>query len=144
VDVFKGLLINEKGFNCSQNILYMTLSGILIGKTANPQQAEKMVTQYTGCPYAALVQHSDSVLIGVFTLPEDHAWWLKGVEENPGKTLKLTYAEVFFTQKIYKESPWSLKKVDSDRNTAPCGSTCQPCPVYQSKCKGCPSTVYYE
>lgn len=121
----------------------MILSGILIGKTENKKQAEKMVTQYAGCPYAALVHHADSVLIGLFTLPDNHQWWLKEIEENPGKTLGLTCAEVFFTQKIYKESPWSLKEVDPDSDTAPCGSTCKPCPVYQSKCKGCPSTVYY-
>lgn len=122
----------------------MRCNGIMVGKTANSHQAQKMTTQYAECPYAALITHSGSTVIGLFTLPEDHTWWLKEIEKAPDKTLGFTYAEVFFTRNIFVESPWSMNQCTYNQKTAPCGSTCQSCSAYQKKCKGCPSTVHYE
>lgn len=76
----------------------------------------------------------------VFYMPEDHAWWLEEIKENPEETLGLKEADVFFSDEFEGLRDTDLKK---DLEKGPCGTDCQRCRFYPDECKGCPSTVYY-
>ncbi|MGD2249413.1 MAG: hypothetical protein PVF58_13475 [Candidatus Methanofastidiosia archaeon] len=113
------------------------ITGILIGEGPTCEEARSMT-----CPYCALYYYSDNTIVGVFSIPPHHRWWLEWIEKKP-RVAGLTTAEVFFTEKVNAHSPWSLGQVKAEMEKAPCGSDCETCKFYQKECEGCPSTKYY-
>ncbi|MFP4052001.1 MAG: hypothetical protein ACLFVB_09725 [Thermoplasmata archaeon] len=73
-------------------------------------------------------------------MPEDHAWWLEEIKENPENTLGLKEADVFFTDRFDALLSLGYKK---GLEQAPCGTDCEECEFYPDECNGCPSTIYY-
>lgn len=86
---------------------------------------------------------ANDTIVGVFSLPQYHKWWLEWAESNPDETLVLKCIEIFFAKDIKAESPWSLGEVEPVLNKAPCGAKCSSCFQYKDKCEGRPATKYY-
>jgi len=120
------------------------ITGVLLGKASSHKRATTIAETYTQCPYCVSYVSSGCTIIGVFSLPQDHKWWLEWVAEKPEETLGLQRAEVFFTERIKAISPWSAGNVIPILEIAPCGANCMKCFHYQKDCEGCPSTQYYD
>ncbi len=116
--------------------------GILIGEAPTKEKAQSIVLNST-CPYCACYTYSDRTVVGVFTMPPDHKWWLEWVKREPKKTIGLSSADVFFTEGIEASSQWSRGEVTPTDEEAPCGARCNSCPMYRDPCEGCPATSYY-
>lgn len=119
------------------------LVGVLLGETFTPTKAALIADNYRQCPYCVSYVSVGCTVIGVFSLPPDHRWWLEWVTEHPEETLGLKRAEVFFTQQIEASSPWTRGDVKPHLEQAPCGTDCRECPRYHKECEGCPSTRHY-
>ncbi len=111
--------------------------GILIGNGLTSEEVE-----LKNCPFCTLSVRSGDTIAWVFTVPPDHRWWLQFLEEKP-QLVRLTQAEVFFTEKVDASSPWTRDEVKPDAPAAPCGADCRTCPCYERQCRGCPATQYY-
>ncbi len=112
----------------------MDLLGVLVGIAENHDEAKKICGLFDDCPYNVMNVVKEKVLVLLFSIPEDHKWWLEGIEKEPEKTLGLSEVEVFFSN--MPEQP--LEVVDK-REKAPCGSDCEKCDFFNEMCKGCPS-----
>lgn len=119
------------------------VTGILLGNAPKEEEARHIAEIYNNCPYCVSYVNSGCTIIGVFSLPEDHKWWLEWVVSNPEETLGLENAEAFTTMRIKTKSPWSLGEIKPILDKAPCGAECSECFRYQKECKGCPATSYY-
>lgn len=120
-----------------------SITGVLLGKMSSHKRATTIAKTYTKCPYCVSYISIGCTIVGVFSLPQDHKWWLEWVVEYPEETLGLKCAEVFFTQKVKTTSPWSCGEVKPILKRAPCGADCEECFRYQKECEGCPATIYY-
>lgn len=120
------------------------ITGILVGEALFPEKAGLLAEKYFQCPYCMLFTRAESFLVGVFALPEDHQWWLKYIEKDPEAILGLKTAAAFFTQDVRASSPYSRGEVNPVLEKAPCGSSCERCPLYQRECKGCPATHFVQ
>lgn len=113
------------------------ITGILLGEGPTCEEAKSM-----NCPYCVLYYCSDDTVVGVFSIPLSRRWWLELLEKEPN-VAGLTKAEIFFTEKVDTQSPWSLGQVIAEMDKAPCGTDCVTCKLYQKECEGCPFTRYY-
>ena len=113
------------------------ITGILIGEGPTSEEAKSM-----SCPYCVLYTCSDNIVVGVFSIPLERRWWLKLLEKRPN-VAGLTKVEIFFTERVYTHSPWSLGQATAEMDKAPCGTDCETCQWYRKKCDGCPVTKYY-
>jgi hypothetical protein len=119
------------------------LVGVLLGEAPTSAKAQRLADIFQPCPYCVSCTSARRTVIGVFTLPPDHGWWLEGIAEQPEETLGLKRAEVFFTQQIEASSPWTRGEVKPKLERAPCGTDCRECPWYPQECEGCPATLHY-
>ncbi|MDD4208238.1 MAG: hypothetical protein WC194_10075 [Mesotoga sp.] len=129
------LLLRWKWGDSVKNTNYL-----LIGKGRNSGEVLK---SFENCPYVVSCSCSKEFLWVNFKLPVDHKWWLEGAEEDPVNTLGLESVEVFELSRISGESAFSEGKTEGLLSIAPCGSDCLQCPLYSSRCGGCPETVYF-
>lgn len=120
-----------------------SLLGILLGNSPTAMKASSIAETYGECPYCVSFTSAGRTVIGVFSLPADHQWWLEWAVDDPENTLGLDRAEVFFTQGIEASSPWTLGNVTPSSQKAPCGAECSDCSKYGKGCEGCPATLYY-
>lgn len=116
------------------------LVGILIGKTSDKEKADKISGYFEKCPYCAVSTSTDDKVVAVFTIPQEHKWWLDSIGEQPQATVGFESAEVFYADKIDVENIWSSGQVKPELDKAPCGANCIGCPVYRKACPGCPAT----
>ena len=107
-------------------------------------KATSVSTLFSVCPYCALSQPFGKITLHVFSVPEDHRWWLTAIEEAPTETLSLEKAKIFFTDLLTIETPWTRGDIKPVLEEAPCGAVCATCPLYGEKCPGCPATRYYK
>jgi len=119
------------------------LVGVLLGQAPTPTKAASIADTYRLCPYCVSYTSAGSTVIGIFSFPPDHRWWLEWVKEKPEETLGLKCAEVFFTQGVEALSPWARGEVRPNPKNSPCGTDCQECPKYRKVCEGCPATHNY-
>jgi hypothetical protein len=119
------------------------LIGILAGTAANADKASKIGVFLESCPYCALSASKGDVVFAVLTIPHEHKWWLESIREQPGDTIGLKNAEIFYATALKATSAWSNGKVEPSLDTSPCGAQCQGCRVYKKECRGCPATIYY-
>jgi len=119
------------------------LVGVLLGDALTPTKAASIADRYSQCPYCVCYTSAGCMVIGVFSLPSDHRWWLEWVAENSEGTLGLKYAEVFFTQGVEASSSWARGEVRPNLKQAPCGADCPECSKYREACDGCPATHNY-
>ena len=120
-----------------------TLAGVLLGQAPTSEKAALIAETCRQCPYCVSYVSAGRTVIGVFSLPPDHRWWLEWVAEHPEETLGLKRAEVFFTQQIETSSPWTRGEVRPHLERAPCEANCRECPTHHQKCVGCPATRHY-
>lgn len=120
------------------------ITGILIGEAPTEGKAASVAALFTDCPYCAFSKQIGKTTLEVFSVPEDHRWWLTAIEENPTETLGLEKAKVLFTDPLAIETPWTRGDMNPILEEAPCGADCTKCPLYEEKCPGCPSTRYYK
>lgn len=119
------------------------LIGVLLGNSPTTKKSALIADTYRHCPYCVSYTSTGCTVVGIFSLPTDHRWWLQWVAENPEETLGLKCANVFFTQSVEAFSPWSRGNVKPNLEQAPCGAECLECPKYNKECKGCPATLNY-
>ncbi len=117
--------------------------GILLGEAQTPERAASIAGTYRGCPYCVLYENADCTVLGVFSIPPDHKWWLEWAVENPEETLGLRKVEIFFAKAITGSSPWSREEARPLMDRAPCGADCGKCHRYSNGCIGCPATKHY-
>ncbi len=117
--------------------------GVLLGDAATPTKAASIADTYGQCPYCVCYVSAGHTVIGVFSFPSDHRWWLEWVAENPEGTIGLRYAEVFFAHAVEASSSWGRGEVRPNLNQAPCGADCRECLKYREACEGCPATHNY-
>ena len=118
--------------------------GVLLGKAPTPTKSKVIADLYHKCPYCISYASAEKMIMGIFSIPQDHQWWLESVVEHPKETMGLEVAEVFFPKYIEASSPWSRGETKPIQEKAPCGADCQGCPEYRKECKGCPATKYYK
>lgn len=119
------------------------LIGVMVGEVDQPAKATAIADRYRSCPYCVSYTSSGPVVIGVFSLPPDHRWWLEWVERDPEGTLGLKRAEVFFSHVLEVLSPWARGEVKPELAKAPCRADCHDCRSYRKECEGCPATLDY-
>lgn len=112
----------------------MNILGILVGRAEDDESTSNICSLFNGCPYNLVNTVQDGVLFLLFNLPEGHRWWLEGIQDEPGRTLGLCEAEVFFSH-MDVEPLEVVEKME----TPPCGSDCERCVHLHERCKGCPS-----
>ena len=129
-----------KGLNIGQvSMFFMDLLGVLVGRTEDEDDAEKICGIFDDCPYCVMNVVKERMLVLLFSIPEDHRWWLEGIEKEPERTLGLSQAEIFFSERFD-----DLKKKIVSREEPPCGSDCESCESYLEECSGCPSVFASE
>jgi len=116
----------------------MNILGLMVGEAPNVEKAEEICKLFEGCPYKKISTAKDRQVLILFSIPEDHRWWLEGLEREPEKTLGLSEAKVFFS-----EMPEYPLEVADQREDAPCGSDCKKCDFFNEMCNGCPSVYGY-
>ncbi len=116
----------------------MNILGLMVGEAPNVEKAEEICKLFEGCPYKKINTAKDRQVLILFSIPEDHRWWLEGLEREPEKTLGLSEAKVFFS-----EMPEYPLEVADQREDAPCGSDCKKCDFFDEMCNGCPSVYGY-
>lgn len=112
----------------------MDLLGVLLGKTESVDKTEDICSLFDDCPYSLINVVKDELMVVLFSLTENHRWWLEEVEKQPENTLGLSSAEVFFSEDIGTVP----RKVES-REETPCGTDCKRCKFYLKRCEGCTS-----
>jgi len=117
--------------------------GVLIGDSPTDTKAASIADTYRKCPYCVSYASARRTVVGLFSLPPDHRWWLEWVADDPEGTLGLQRAEVFFAQAVEALSPWSRGEVKPSLERAPCAADCRDCPRYRDQCGGCPATRHY-
>jgi hypothetical protein len=120
-----------------------SLVAVLLGQAPTGAEAGRLAQRYPVCPYCVSLTASGDTIIGLYTIPQDHRWWLEWAVDHASETLGLECAELFFAQQIRAASPRSRSAVVAEQDRAPCGADCPECPLYQQKCDGCPATRYY-
>ncbi len=118
------------------------ICAVLIGNAASSSQAEDLASRSRNCPYVASYSCTGNVVIGVFALPLSKRWWIDYPQQRP-EVLGLQKAAVFVTDRVSVSSPWSQGAVQPLLASAPCGTSCDGCPQYRSRCSGCPATVHF-
>jgi hypothetical protein len=119
------------------------LVGILLGKASTSTKAKSIAHFFKKCPYCASCASVDCTFMGIFSLPQNHRWWLVSIQKHPKETVGFENAEVFFTKKVEASSPCSSGTMKLNLKRPPCGADCKGCPAYRKECKGCISTKYY-
>ncbi|MBS3782221.1 MAG: hypothetical protein KGY66_06115 [Candidatus Thermoplasmatota archaeon] len=104
-----------------------------MGKTESVDKTEDICGLFDDCPYSVLNFVKDELMVVIFSLPEDHRWWLEEVEKRPEKTLGLSLAEIFFSEHMGGVSREAVK-----REETPYGTECERCKFYLKRCEGCP------
>ncbi len=124
-----------KGLNRGHlDYVSMNLLGVMLGRAENEDDAKSICSLFDDCPYSVMNVLKETMLVLLFSIPEDHKWWLEGVENEPKETLGLSEVEVFFSEHFDDLS----RKIVS-REEPPCGTDCNKCKCYMEKCRGCPS-----
>lgn len=118
-----------------------TLCAVLLGKAQTGERAAQAAAVMQGCPYVVQYSAAGKLITGVFSLPAEKDWWIRGPEEQP-ELLGLERVKVFLTQEIQGESPWSRGDRLPRLEHTPCGSDCRECPFYEVRCSGCPSSIF--
>ena len=118
--------------------------GILVGEASSPEKARLIMEDGLRCPYTVTYALSGNTIVGIFSVPIGHEWWLEWVEKDPQETIGLEHAELFFSKKSKASSPWSRGETKPILEQAPCGADCIGCKKYDKECEGCPATVYYK
>jgi len=119
------------------------LVGVLLGEALTPKKAQLIADTYRQCPYCVSYTSAGCTVIGVFSLPQDHRWWLEWVVENPKETIGVKCAKSYFTQRVVASSPWTRGDVKPILERAPCGADCRECSRCREECEGCPATLHY-
>ena len=114
-----------------------SITAILIGDGPSSEEAKSM-----SCPYCCIYTSSGNTVVGVFSSPPERRRWLELLEKKPS-VAGLRCVEIFFSQNVEAQSPWSLGEVFPNKHIAPCGTECGSCQWYKKECEGCPSTKYY-
>jgi hypothetical protein len=120
-----------------------SLVALLLGQAPTPAKAAHLAERYCVCPYCVSLTTEGDTVIGLYSIPPEHHWWLEWVVDRPQETLGLKRAELFFAQLIEAASPWSRGEVKAEQDRAPCGADCSACSLHQQRCKGCPATKHY-
>jgi hypothetical protein len=118
------------------------LCAVLLGTAGSEERAAQAARVMQGCPYVVQYTATGKLITGVFSLPAEKEWWIRGPEDKP-ELLGLERVRVFLTGEIQAESPWSRGDSLPKLEQTPCGSDCRECPFYGSPCEGCPSSVFY-
>jgi len=113
---------------------------VLVGKGKNSTQ---VLDFFSRCPYKVSCVSCGEYLWSLFKLPEDHIWWLEEITREPSVTIGLEEAEIFLSTQLSGESEFSKGEAKPVLEVSPCGTNCASCPLYVTKCEGCPSTVHY-
>ncbi len=124
----KGLNTGEIGY------VDMSLLGVLVGRAEDENDAEKICSLFDNCPYSMMNMVKEKMLVLLFSIPEDHRWWLEGIEKEPERTLGLSEVELFFSEHFD-----DLTKEVVMKEKPPCGTDCESCESYMEECRGCPS-----
>jgi len=118
----------------------MKVLGTLVGKCEDETSAERISNLFEKCPYNISNKAENKFITLLFYIPEDHAWWIKEIKQDPEGTLGLKKADVFFSDEFDSLIDVEYEK---DLEEAPCGTDCGNCEFYPDECTGCPSTVYH-
>lgn len=116
---------------------------LLLGEAPTEAVAEKIAEVFSGCPYVYFLSAFGQMLVGVFYLEADRAWWLKAVAENPEVTLGLVRAAVYSTDRPAFPLHMEPRVSAAEGDRAPCGAYCPECPRYEGECSGCPSSPFF-
>lgn len=117
---------------------------LLLGEAPTEAAAAKIAEVFSSCPYVYFLSAFGRMVVGVFYLEADRAWWLEAVAENPAVTLGLVRAAVYVTDQPafpLQMEPRVSPAGDADR--APCGAYCPECPRYGKECLGCPASPFF-
>lgn len=120
-----------------------SIVGILIGEASSPEKARLIMEDGLRCPYAVTYAISGNTIVGIFSVPIGHEWWLEWVEKDPKGTIGLEHAELFLSRKSRAQSPWAREDVKPVLEGAPCGADCLRCARYSNECRGCPAATFY-
>ncbi len=115
---------------------------LLLGEAPGEEIAARIAAQYKNCPYVHFIAAFGNMLVGVFYFPEERAWWIKLVAEQPLLTLGLRRAAVYKTDHPAYPDNYALRIPKKKGDVAPCGSKCIDCERF-STCAHCPATRYY-
>jgi hypothetical protein len=116
---------------------------LLIGEAPDPLAADRIATQYAGCPYVHFISAFSSMVVGVWYLPEAQRWWLKLVAEQPMLTLGLARAAVYRSEAPAYPASFELRTQGQAGETSPCGSDCRLC-ERSATCCHCPACRSYD
>lgn len=97
---------------------------------------------FQSCPYTVVCTACRGYVWSHFRLPENHLWWLEATEKDPIDTVGLESVELFFPEKLKGESEFSRGETSPMLEISPCKSYCPECPLYRTRCEGCPATVH--
>lgn len=113
---------------------------ILYGKG---RESVNIAEVFRSCPYTVTCSTCGGYVWSHFRLPENHLWWLEAAEKDPAGTVGLESIELLFPEKLTGESEFSRGETSPTLEISPCKSYCPECPLYRTRCEGCPATVHY-
>jgi len=113
---------------------------ILYGKGG---ESVNIAEVFRSCPYMVSCSTCGGYVWSHFRLPENHLWWLEATEKDPASTVGLESIELLFPEKPTGESEFSRGETSPTLEISPCKSYCPECPLYRTRCEGCPTTVHY-
>jgi hypothetical protein len=120
-----------------------TICAIVIGKSGDSAQAQKMVKASQACPFVALYTAKNDIICGIFTLPRLQQEWAEYPVQKPRF---LDFEEVLITlvtDKVTASSPYSRgdELVSLDETSS--NQHIKVCSRYPEKCSCCPATLFY-
>ncbi|MGB9757110.1 MAG: hypothetical protein ACPLRP_01485 [Candidatus Bipolaricaulaceae bacterium] len=115
---------------------------LLLGEAPTEAAAEKIAEVFSGCPYVYFLSAFGRMVVGVFYLRDERAWWLQAVAESPEITLGLVRAAVYVTDRPAFPLRMEPRLSPAEGDRAPCGAYCPECPRYKKECKGCPASPF--
>lgn len=116
---------------------------LLLGEAPTEAAAEKIAAVFAGCPYVYFLSAFGRMVVGVFYVGEERAWWLQAVVESPEIVLGLVRAAVYVTDHPAFPLQMEPRAFGSEDERAPCGAHCPECPRYGKPCTGCPASLFF-
>lgn len=116
---------------------------LLLGEAPSEAAAAKIAQVFADCPYVYFLSSFGRMLVGVFYMEDERAWWLQAVAENPEITWGLVRAAVYVTETPAFPVRMEPRDSQSPGGRAPCGADCRECPRYGNPCPGCPASPFF-
>jgi len=118
----------------------MTKCFLLLGQAPGPDVADRIAHMFASCPYVYFVSAFGNFVVGIFALPEERRWWLRGIADDPEGSLGLVQAAVYETDHPAYPPHVDPRSVEDADELSPCGADCRLCPRLGDDCAGCPGS----